>query len=123
LAFTHQRFWVHPPSFDSKSFYFYGEPMFEQNVSGYIYKLSPLGWIYVLSNADGKAYFLHRDAIKAGADLVQVGQPVRFDIAPAFPGGKYPRAINAVISAQPVVEPSAPPAPSTEPTTLDGVAR
>ena len=86
-----------PPLSIANRFFLYGEPMFEQNVSGYVYKLSPLGWIYVLADADGKAYFLHRDAIKEGADLVAVGQPVRFDVAPAFPGGKYPRAINAVV--------------------------
>jgi hypothetical protein len=72
--------------------------MCEQNVSGHVYKVSPLGWIYVLS-LDGKAYFLHPDQIKQGKDLAAVGQPVKFDVAAAFPGGKHPRAINAVIGA------------------------
>jgi hypothetical protein len=63
---------------------------------GEIYTWSLLGYGFVL--ADKKdLYFLHYSDIKEGMDLVALKQPVVFDIAPALPGKKYPRAINAIV--------------------------
>jgi cold shock CspA family protein len=63
---------------------------------GQIYTWSLLGYGFVL--ADKKdLYFLHYSDIKEGMDLVAVRQPITFDVAPALPGKKYPRAINAVV--------------------------
>jgi hypothetical protein len=48
--------------------------------------------------SDGKdVYFLHHSEIVEGRDFVVIGQPVEFDVAPALPGTKFARAVNAKI--------------------------
>ena len=63
---------------------------------GEIYTWSLLGYGYVLANKN-ELYFLHHSAIKEGMDLVAIKQPVVFDVAPALPGKKHLRAINAIV--------------------------
>ena len=48
--------------------------------------------------SDGKdVYFLHHSEIVEGRNFVVIGQPVEFDVAPALPGTKFARAVNAKI--------------------------
>jgi hypothetical protein len=66
---------------------------------GEIYTWSLLGYGYILANRKD-LYFLHSSEIKEGMDLVAIKQSVVFDVAPALPGKKHPRAINAVVGGE-----------------------
>jgi hypothetical protein len=82
---------------------------------GQIYTWSLVGWGFVLANGKD-LYFLHFSDIVEGADLVAVKQPVEFDVAPALPGKRFQRAVNARIGYQAVASASSE-EPSAEPST------
>lgn len=83
----------------------------EREKKGFIYSWSPLQNGFVITPGK-EIFFLHFTAIVQGADRAEIGQPVEFDVAPARPGKRYCRAVNAVIGCEPA-KPAAPAATST----------
>jgi hypothetical protein len=62
---------------------------------GYITTWSPLQYGFVVINQE--VFFLHWSEIKEGADKAVAGAKVKFEVAPALPGKRYPKAINVVV--------------------------
>jgi hypothetical protein len=64
-------------------------------VVGRMFSWSLKGWGLVCIGP--VLYFLHASEIREGQDKITVGQSVLFTPAPALPGKKHPRAMNAYI--------------------------
>lgn len=68
----------------------------ELEKKGFILRWDLVGTGFVVTDKK-EVFFLHYTDIKQGANLASIGQPIQFNVAPARPGKRFPRAVDAVV--------------------------